>query len=289
MLKLTIAPADTAPPALPDVADSEVTTWRDPAGTICAYGHTVSGQHWMHLPGLASFRFSSSSSEVIAVAQPTVRPDILQDTYRRIVLPMALQVQGQQVLHASAVQMPQGVVAFCAFSETGKSTIAYGLGQRGYTLWADDAVAFEPCTQHIRAVPLPFRIRLRPASAAYFGPDQAGTQTSRGWVSIDPIEMEPGPLAAVFVLKRVAPADAGKAVEITRLSPSQAFPAVLTHAYWFSLQDIDCKRRMMQQYLDLVTHVAVFEVCFEDGLEKLPAILDGIEQAVDRAMVELHG
>ena len=49
--------------------------------------------------------------------------------------------RGWEALHASAVLSPQGVVAFCAGSGTGKSTIARGLSERGYQLCADDAVA----------------------------------------------------------------------------------------------------------------------------------------------------
>ena len=52
---------------------------------------------------------------------------------------------------------------------SGKSTIAYGLHRRGYRLWADDAVALEVSESAITALPLPFDVRLRPATAALFG------------------------------------------------------------------------------------------------------------------------
>src|SRR5829696_203522 len=49
-----------------------------------------------------------------------------------------------ETLHASAVVAPAGVVAFCARSATGKSTLAASLHRRGYDLWADDAVVWTP-------------------------------------------------------------------------------------------------------------------------------------------------
>ena len=142
--------------------------WRENDGTVSAYGYIASGQHWMHFPGLGSFCFSSHSDEVIAFAEPSARLDWLRDTFYRSVLPMALQVFGKEVLHASAVETTYGAIAFCAISESGKSTIAYGLSRRGHPLWADDAVVFEISDHEVWSHPMQFEIRLRAASAQYF-------------------------------------------------------------------------------------------------------------------------
>src|SRR5829696_6052636 len=171
MLKLTIARAGAANPQPPDVAGSDVAdveVWRDHDGTVLAYGHIVDGLHWMYLPGLASFCFGQDVEGVMALPHWPVREDLILDTYYRTVLPMALQVRGLEVLHASAVLTPRGVVALCAVSGTGKSTVAFGLSQRGWPLWADDAVVFETSESGARAIPLPFGTRLRPAAAAFF-------------------------------------------------------------------------------------------------------------------------
>jgi hypothetical protein len=117
-----------------------VQVWRDHEGTVCAAGHTVAGRHWMHVPRIGSFAFGPCAGDAVHVfAEPSARPESVLDTFRRMVLPLALQAQGEEVLHASAVRMLQGVVALCAVSETGKSTLAYALSRRGFPLWADDA------------------------------------------------------------------------------------------------------------------------------------------------------
>jgi len=85
----------------------------------------------MHLPGLATFRFDSQSCNVTAFVDSPDCPDSVLDAFRRAVLPMALQARGLEVLHASAVRTPRGVLALCAVAETGKSTLACGLSQRG--------------------------------------------------------------------------------------------------------------------------------------------------------------
>ncbi len=274
MLSLTIVNTEVLPPVMPTTADVEM--WHDHDGTVAAFGQTVGGQRWMHLPNVASFRFSDAEDEIVAEAFPDADTKLIVDAFYRSIVPMALQARGQEVLHASAVKMPPGVVALCAVSHTGKSTIGFGLGQRGYPLWADDALCFESTANQVNAIPLPFKIRLRTQSAAFFG--CASEPDDSPWEDLDPTA-QPIPLAAVCVLKRL-PAQHESVVEVEALSSAQAFAAVLAHAYCFSLQDMDHKRRMMQHYLELVTLTPVFEVRFKAGLEHLEVILDAVEGAV---------
>jgi hypothetical protein len=262
-----------------DLADApDVEVWRGAGGSVVAYGTILDGQHWIDMPGVARFRFGRRSRSVMARPHPAAGPGLVEDAYRRTVLPLALQVQGTEVLHASAVRSPRGVVAFCAESGTGKSTLAAALGERGYPLWADDAIAVDTSNIPVMTVRLPFRLRLRPASAAFFGGERAARVAG-------PEVPEEGAaervrVAALFVLQRTD--RVAGAVSVERLCASAALPAVLVHAYCFSLREPDRKRRMLQHYVRLVTGVPVFEVRIESGLERLPEVLDGIEQALVR-------
>jgi hypothetical protein len=292
--ELTIA--DTALPTLPDIADPEVQVWRENDGTVCAYGHTAGGVHWMHLPGLASFRFGDGMDAIVAIPHPPVREDLVFDAYRRSVLPMALQVRGHEVLHASAVLTPQGVVALCAVSGTGKSTTAFGLSRRGWPLWADDAVAFEASESGVAAIPLPFDIRLRSEAATFFDRDAAlaGGTSERIGVRAQ-IEAEPVPLAALLVLDRIPGKSDTATVRIRQLSSTRAFLDVLAHAYCFSLRDAERKQIMMRHYLDLASRVPIFEVRFRPGLKTLSTVLDGIGELIttlgeaERTPMTAHG
>jgi hypothetical protein len=282
-LKLTIVGADTAAPALPDVADPKVQVWRDHEERVCAYGHTVRGVHWMHLPGLASFRFGSGVDGVMAIPQPPIREDRIVDEYRRKVLPMALQALGQEVLHASAVLTQWGVVAMCATTKIGKSTTAFGLSQRGWPLWADDTVVFEKLDGGIKAIPLPFAVRLRPDAAALFDQHLRAASADPGWNGADRMERGPAPLAALLLLNRSYDSE-DAVVHTRRLLSTEAFTDVLTHAYYFRVQDAERKRRMMHQYLELVARVPVFEVRFRPGLKTLSVVLDGIGRVIDQTL-----
>jgi hypothetical protein len=237
---------------------------------VAAYGYTEAGTRIMIFPHLGAFRFSALEGDPVeADIRPHVDADIVQDTFRRMVVPMVLQVRGHEVLHSSAVVFRDSLVAFCGTSHSGKSTLAYAFSRRGHQLWADDSVALELVRTGVFAVPLPFRIRLRPASDAFFRSAgrkrhlEAAIRVGTGGSALVP-------LGALFFLQR----DVGQPrLEVRQMSPAEAFPVALTHAYCFSLDDPDRKRSTVANYMELVRRVPVHEV-------KLPPGLDHLERTV---------
>ena len=94
MMKLSIKPVESMPPpAFPPPVSSPVEIWRDHAGSVYAYGQIVGEECWMHLPGLASFRFTADDDEVAAAVTSDAEEDLVLDAYRRRVLPMAQVVE----------------------------------------------------------------------------------------------------------------------------------------------------------------------------------------------------
>jgi hypothetical protein len=255
MLELKLHQSGAKASPSPDVSLPDTEVWRDEEGVAVAYGGSEAERHWMLLPGVGVYVFGSDAA-VEAFPDEAVRPEVVEDGFRRIVLPMALQVLGREVLHASAVLHPAGVVALCAVSGTGKSTLAQALSGRGHPLWADDAVVFELGSEAVRALPLPFTLRL------------AGERSG-------PIyEPEPANLAAIALLER-----AGTGISVERMTPAAAFPAVLTHAYCFTLRDRKRNAAMVESYLELVQRVPVLTVRFPDEVKRVSEIAAAIEQA----------
>jgi hypothetical protein len=281
MLRLTIVEPSAEVPVSALAADPDVYVWRDLAGNACAYGHTVDGLHWMHWPQLASYSFDGSGAEVTAVPTANGREDVIVDTFQRMVLPLALQLRGREALHASAVMMRDGVVGFCATSGTGKSTLAYALNHfSGCPHWSDDVLVFDVTPAAIKTIPLPFSTRLWPEAAAAFD----GTGKSRAVPSdVSPKSDVGSGLASLCILARQTSfRRRGPDLQIVRLSPARAFPAVLEHAHCFDLLDPQRKKRMIDHYLDLVERVPVFEIQFQSGLERLPSLAGRIVEAFER-------
>jgi hypothetical protein len=273
VLELVIVSSDDQPAILPDAAEGDVQAWRE-EGQVCAYGYAAGGFSWLHLPGVASYRFSDGDQAVIAVARPSVRPDLVVDGFERSVLPMALQALGHEVLHASAVLGPQGVLALCGDSGAGKSTLARVLNLRGYPLWADDAVAFECSGDAVHALPLPFRLNLRPPSLAAFGAPSGELDRS--------VVAGRAPLAAVFIIQRNATARLDSSLR--RPTPAEAFRAALAQGYCYRPDDAERTGRMIREYLELVARVPVFQATLEEGLDQVEVAADRIEHVMAGAL-----
>jgi hypothetical protein len=270
-MKLRREATGTAPPVPP-----EASVWRDHAGAVAAYGFTVDGSHWMRLPGIASYRFSAGVDEVASFAEPGVPEERVRAAYHRTVQPLALHALGWEVLHASAVRMGSGVVALCALSRIGKSTLAYALSRRGHAVFADDAVPYDLSGTTPRAVPVPFELHLRPEVASFFG--VSGLDRS------EEEDGEPVPLAALCVLERLDSSRPAGRATVRRIKPSASFTRVLNHAYCFDLESRERRDLMVERYLELVSRVPVFEVRLSDGLVSLEPAVDAIERAMERAL-----
>jgi len=274
-MRLSIKPAGAA--AIPPW-ESVAEPWRDHEGVIFAYLQVDGNEHWIHFPGLASFSFSSRGEPDVAAAVTSPESDeLVVQAFHRRVLPVVVQVRGREVLHASAVRATAGVVTFCGITESGKSTLAFGLSRRGYPLWADDTLAFEISDRGAVAISLPFRPRLRKPAAELFAAHTID-HAALGY-DLTPAGTHTVPLATVCVLRR-EPA-ATSPVEIRRLSSAEAFATVLDHACCFFPQGHDRKRLMVRNYLELAAVTPIYEICFQPGLSNLPAILDAVEELID--------
>ena len=265
---------------LPDQLAPGVEICFDARGGLLAYCRAEDGALRVDLPELASFCYARGASHVRAILHRPLSHEFILDTYHHCVLPLILPALGTEVLHASAVIGAAGVSAFCGTSETGKSTIAVALARRGYTMWADDAVAVETAAPAPTAIPLPFTVRLRADSAQFLGAAGAPKPST----TADPVDPQPTPLAVLCMLRRTPEAIASVAVE--RLEAASACQAALAHAYCFSVKDLAQKRRTIWNYLTMTGRVPAYEIRFRPGREHLPAVLDAIEAIVGPAATD---
>jgi hypothetical protein len=277
---MRLVSASGGPGAPFDASDPNLEVWRDPQGAVCAYGGVKDGEYSFCLAGLGTFRFRGETDIVTVAPEPSARDDKILDAYRRTIVPMALQVRGHEVLHASAVMTDTGVIGLCGTSGTGKSTIAYGLSQRGHSPWADDALVLAIAENQVYAIPVPFRLRLLPNSASYFESEGAAHDSGLTWRGQELTPRDSQPLAALCILKRLPADDSAPRARAIRLTESDAFAQVLAHAYCFSFREKKRTRQMVRNYMDLVGRTDVLEISFQAGLDNLPAILDCIENCV---------
>jgi hypothetical protein len=121
-------------------------------------------------------------------------------------LPFAAVLQGLEVLHASAVAVAGGAVAFAGLSGSGKTSLALELCRRGAEFIADDVIALE-LGEELLVHPGPPVAGVergeadRRSSAGLSGGEALATDERETVERVSP-RSEPAPLRAVFLLER---------------------------------------------------------------------------------------
>jgi hypothetical protein len=249
----------------------------DRDGVPSAYGWRRKGEIGLEVPDVATFQLPVGGASLTAIPEAAVVSEAVLDAYYGMALPLVVQAaRGLEVLHGSAVLLPSTshVAAFCGITESGKSTVAYGLAARGYSQWADDALAFRvDGSPSVTTVGLPFTVKLRESSSAYF------RASSDALDVVEEFEWKQARLAAVFLLEPLQRGDPReRAVAVEALGPGEALRALLPNAFRFQPQARERRRETMCSYLDLVASVPILSARFPDDLGRLPELLDELER-----------
>ncbi len=273
MFPLTIIDASSPEPDAFKPNGRCVSQWTGPAGTVRAL-YTGEVWNWIVFEGVATFRFRRGGHTVEALLAKGMDRRAATDFYHQHILPLVLQDGGLEVLHASAVLHDGRVLGFCGEKGSGKSTIAYALGRRGYRQYGDDALVIDAGAGRIEAVALPFSPRMRRASAQFFGQD-----TDEDWHA----RRHSGrhPIGALFVLDE--PRHTHSEPEIDRLSDLAALRGVITHARQFDATAPSSHRRHLQNFLDIALALPVFSVRYSRGFDRLDRLMTALIRAADGA------
>ncbi len=268
-MRLIVADAASGPvPALQAVDPMQI--WKAATGEVAATGYVAAGFQWIRWPAVGVFRLDPNGEVVTMYPEPRADVRVIEDIWRRSVLPLALLGHGFEALHASAVSASGGVVAFAAPSKTGKSTLAHALRARGCRQWADDAVVFrvDRSTQTAAAFSFPFSMRLKGRDRARFEPS-----------STEVADVPSAPLCAICILSRL-PEDAPAPLTIHRLHGTAALLSLLPNAHVFDPGDRDRERQMIEALLTVVDSVPVYDLQFRPGAEAWDEVLDGVSALI---------
>jgi hypothetical protein len=94
-------------------------------------------EYLLRVPAVANF-LVRNGREVLVQPAPAANPADIRAYLLSPIFSTLCHQAGMYSLHASAVRVGTGVVAFLGDSGAGKSTLAAGLAQRGYSIIADD-------------------------------------------------------------------------------------------------------------------------------------------------------
>lgn len=254
-------PASGAPPGEP------AQSWKDNDGRLVATGGVRDASCWMHWPRLATFWFESAGA-VRAVPLAAGRDQDIRDAFVRGVVPVVLLWRGWEALHASAVLVDDDrLVAFCAVSGTGKSTLAVALTACGARHFADDTVVYRLQDQQPIALRLaaPIRVDSRVEGVVAMSDDKIA-------------RVPPGtaaPLRRVYVLHRDATIDPEEP-RFSPVPPSRRFEMLLTHSHPLELGPESRYRSYIGDLLDLSRAVDVWQCAFRPELNALSILAERV-------------
>jgi hypothetical protein len=249
------------------------------------------GRFLLRFPDLAEFEISAEADRIRCRPRPRLAPSTLRHLLLDQVLPLAVSLRGQLVLHASAVHVPGfGVISFAGLAGCGKSTLAAALGMRRCSVVTDDALvlARNEDDEEVYAVPGYPGLRLWRDSAHALAIDHGGatrvahyTAKRRLAAGRVAFRARPAPLRAVAVLGRRV--DRRQQSRVRALDARQALMAVAPFAYVMDPGDRQQLHRMFDGLANVVARVPVCRVAVRDDrrnlVEAAGEVLDGLRLA----------
>jgi hypothetical protein len=241
---------------------------------------------------LGSFRLSLATRTILCERVPAVPAHTTRHLLLDHVLPLALGTE-QVVLHAGAVSMPAGAVAFAGRGGAGKSTLIAALARRGHPLLADDAVRVTRHAERHEAHPGYPSLRLWPdVHRSLFGTSAQSRRATHysakrriAASGLLPVADGSTPLAAICLLDRRRRAGS---VSMRALSPKEALMDLLPLTFQLDVGHARQLRETMEHVADLVEHVPVVSLSYPRRLGRLPGVVDEIERLWGAAELKLR-
>lgn len=210
---------------------------------------------------------------------PEVGSELLSQLASGVALGILLHQRGHFTLHASAVEIGGGAIAFAAWKRMGKSTSAAAFHAAGHPLISDDTVVCDRSSvDHV--LPGVRQFKLDPDAAAQalqLDPDslpRLHENFERRLHRVDDgYRGRVLPLQAVYVL------DWGDAVGVQELAPGQAFQELARHSY--ALRFLGHRggvTRHFQQLSELARSVPVRKLTRPPSVDALPEVVRAVQR-----------
>ncbi|HXH12483.1 MAG TPA: serine kinase [Alphaproteobacteria bacterium] len=169
--------------------------------------------------------------EIHVMPAPGADDDLIRLYIVGTIMAALLYQRGFFVLHASAVEVDGGVIAFLGASGWGKSSIAAALYARGHSIVADDVTAVDLNSAAASVIPALPQLKLSREVASTLGYDGESLyrlhplEEKRGFRITHGFAQSPLPLKGLYVLAK----DTAHAIEPIR--PSEAMVELVRHSY----------------------------------------------------------
>ena len=200
-----------------------------PDGCRCVGELAPNGERRLTYGDRAVYLLSADTATILCAPE-----DVEELSWQRFLLDAVLlkasEGHGLHALHASAVDGPNGVLAFATSSGGGKSSLAAELVRRGHAFFADDALTMDRADGHVRAYPAPPLMNFPlPHPEGFPATDLGVVQATFGaeaWVAVRNAASTPRRVASIHLLDRHPGLRPG--LDLLPASPVHLLPHALT-------------------------------------------------------------
>ena len=196
------------------------------------------------------------------------------------VMAALLRRRGLLVLHASAVALDNGAVAFLGDSGWGKSTLAGAFQKQGYPFLADDVLAIQMDTEQPVVLPSFPQAKLWPEAATALGYAQEQlhelypNSSKFGYHFNGSFSLETHPLKAIYIL-----GGAHSNHQIVSCQPRLAFLNLVRHSWARNIPvEPDLDRLHFDQCARLVRQIPIRLLMRQLSLDALPDLVRLIQE-----------
>jgi hypothetical protein len=254
---------------------------------------SAGGSYLARFPKLCSFRICPERMHIECAPEPGVAESTIAHIILDHALPRLFSVRsGYMVLHASAVQAEDRVIAVLGQSGLGKSTLAAWFASQGFPILTDDCLVlrWDEAARQWMALPSYQSVRLWPDSVEALGIEASSLREFAGYSSkrrtgreVDYRFVTGGaPLKACFVLAGATGSGVEHcgAPEIRPLTVNESFLALAQAAFRLDAGDAQINRREFEALTELADTAGFWSLAYERKYSWLPDVQRAIMQAI---------
>lgn len=247
-------------------------------------GFWVRGHEACHFIETGGAFLARNGREIIVDPIPEAEERLLRLSVLGPALGLALLQRGFFVLHASAVSIDGGAVAFLGSHGWGKSTLAAYLQTRGHVVLTDDVLVIRVEEDADVVIPSYGQIKLWPDAATELGnspdamPQLHPEIPKRGLRFVEDFTHDEVPLRAIVALA------GGEEHELEEADARELFPVLLRH--WYGARFGEALRqaldptRLFGQATALLARTPGFVLRRPRDLGQMGEVCDGLERAL---------
>jgi hypothetical protein len=265
--------------------------WTLPTGEIWLSIAQNETHYLLRFPEMADFRVTLDGTQIICRPGHDIPPQTIQHLFLDQVLPLALSKRGKLMLHASAVALPAGVVAFAGTTGMGKSTLATSFSSQGFALMTDDCLYLDIANSQLLATPGYPGSRLWDDSietlfeyepvlsevAHYSHKKRLAFQSNNLAFCYDTL-----PVKRIFFLSPDDGDEDAEDISIIRLAPREAFMALASYIFKLDVSDRD----MLITDFNRLKQIAELSLCYRLSFPQQFSLLPQVRETILRHIGE---